>query len=58
VSSDGSLRSLWPLDHPYKVEGVDARMDGDVLRLLLVTDADDAGIPGSLFAAALQKQAR
>ena len=58
VGSDGSLRSLWPLDHPYKVEGVDARMDGDVLRLLLVTDADDAGIPASLFAVALQKQAR
>ena len=41
VDSKGRLRSLQPLDHPYKIEGVDARMDGDVIRLLLVTDADD-----------------
>ena len=55
VDSEGRLRSLRPLDHPYKIEGVDARMDGDVIRLLLVTDADDASIPAGLFAAALRK---
>ena len=55
VDGKGRLRSLRPLDRPCKVEGVDARMDGDVIRLLLVTDADDPSIPASLFAAALEK---
>jgi hypothetical protein len=27
--------------HRHKVEGVNAQMSGDVLKLLLVTDADD-----------------
>jgi len=58
VDNEGRLLSLWPLDHPYKVEGVDARIDGDVVRLLLVTDDDDAGISAALFAAALEKRAR
>ena len=29
----------------YKVEGAQARVDSDVIRLLLVTDADDDDIP-------------
>jgi hypothetical protein len=28
-------------------------MDGDVIRLLLVTDADDAAVPASLLAATM-----
>jgi len=55
LDSEGRLLSLRPLDYPYKIEGVHARMDGDVIHLLLVTDADDAGIPASLFAAAMRK---
>ena len=47
----GHLRCLHRLDRPYKVEGVDARVDGDVIRLLLVTDADDADVPAGLFSA-------
>ena len=55
VDNDGHLRCLRRLDRPYKVEGVDARVDGDVIRLLLVTDADDADIPASLFSATIAK---
>jgi hypothetical protein len=55
VDSAARLQSLQPLDRPHKIEGVDARMDGDVIRLLLVTDADDAGIPAGLFAATLKR---
>ena len=50
---DDQLRGMHPLDRPYKVEGVDARVDGDVVRLLLVTDADDADTPAALFSAAI-----
>ena len=53
ADNDGHLRCLRRLDRPYKVEGVDARVDGDVIRLLLVTDADDADIPAGLFSATI-----
>ncbi len=56
IDSDGVLRSLEPLDKPYKVEGVHARMEGDTVKLLLVTDADDPAVPASLYAAALPRQ--
>lgn len=49
AGSDGTLRFLQRLDQPHKIEGVDAHVDGDILRLLLVTDADDAGIPAMLY---------
>jgi hypothetical protein len=55
VDNHGRLRWLRRLDRPYKVEGVDARVDGDVIRLLLVTDADDADIPAGLFSATTEK---
>jgi hypothetical protein len=53
VEADGRLRCLHRLDRPHKVEGVDARVDGDVVRLLLVTDADDPAVPAGLFAATI-----
>ena len=49
----GNLRSLQQLDGPYKVEGVDAQVEGDLVRLLLVSDADDPEIPASLYATTL-----
>jgi hypothetical protein len=53
AGNDGTLRCLRSLDQPYKVEGVDAGVDCGVIRLLLVTDADDAGIPASLLSGTL-----
>ena len=50
---DHELRCLHRLERPYKVEGVDARMEGDVVKLLLVTDADDPNTPAGLFSAAI-----
>ncbi len=47
----GRLRWLRQLDRPAKVEGIAARVDGDTIRLLLVTDADDAAVPATLFSA-------
>ena len=49
----GRLLHIQPLALPHKVEGVDARQEGDVIRLLLVTDADDADIPAGLFSATI-----
>ena len=49
-----SLRWLRRLDRPYKVEGVAARIEGDAIKLLLVTDADDISIPASLFSATIE----
>jgi uncharacterized protein DUF6929 len=51
ADNDGGLRWLRRLRGSCKVEGVDARPDGDLVRLLMVTDADDAGIPAGLFSA-------
>lgn len=52
---DNELQCLYPLERPYKVEGVNARVEGDVIRLLLVTDADDFEIPATLFSATIAK---
>jgi hypothetical protein len=57
AGNDGTLRCLHWLDSPCKVEGVDAKVDGDVIRLLLVTDADDADMPASLFSATMERLA-
>ncbi len=53
--ADHKLRCLHRLERPYKVEGVDARMEGDVVSLLLVTDADDADTPAVLFSATIPR---
>ncbi len=53
LDKEGNLRCLHQLDQPHKIEGVDARVEGAAIRLLLVTDADDASIPAGLFSAAL-----
>ena len=55
LESDGHLRHLLRLDPIQKIEGVDARLDGNVIRLLLVTDADDPNVPASLFSATMDK---
>lgn len=49
----GTLLRLEPFDRPCKVEGVHARVKGDTIELLLVTDADDAMRPGQLLSATL-----
>jgi hypothetical protein len=43
------------LDRPHKIEGVHAAVDGDLIRLLLVTDPDNADIPSELFSACLRR---
>jgi hypothetical protein len=49
------LQCLFRLDWPHKVEGVNARVEENVIRLLLVTDADDFEIPAALFSATIVK---
>jgi hypothetical protein len=55
VGNNGRLRCLRRLDRPYKIEGIQARLDGDRLNLLLVTDADNAEIPAMLFSATIPR---
>jgi hypothetical protein len=45
----GNVLALHPIEGTHKIEGVDARVDRDAIRLLLVTDADDPERPASLF---------
>jgi len=54
LDRDGHLLRMLRFDAPYKVEGVDARVDGEAIRLLLVTDADDPAIPAVLFSATME----
>ena len=54
VSGGGDLRRLVPLEAPHKIEGVDARVEGGVIKLL-VTDADDPAIPAVLFSASMER---
>lgn len=53
ADSAGNLLRLDRLDQPLKIEGVDARVEGDLIKLLVVTDADDASIPACLFSASV-----
>lgn len=55
VDRNGQLRLMSQLDRPHKVEGIHARLDGDHLELLLVTDADDPGVPAVLFSATMMR---
>ena len=50
---DGRVDFLRRLDHPHKVEGVEASEEGGAVRLLLVTDADDPAAPSSLYTATI-----
>lgn len=58
ADDDGRLRYLERLAPGYKVEGIAATVEGGVIRLLLVTDADDADIPGCLLAAEIRGYSR
>ncbi|WP_020393519.1 DUF6929 family protein [Thiolinea disciformis] len=49
ISAQGKLEHLIPLDNRYKIEGVSVSVEGDKLRLLLVTDADDPNQPAVLL---------
>lgn len=53
IIADGTLRRVERVDRPCKIEGVHARMNGARVDLLLVTDADDADVPGELLRATL-----
>lgn len=53
IDPRGQLRAVHVLSEACKIEGVDARVAGNVIHLLLVTDADDANVPASLYGAEL-----
>jgi hypothetical protein len=53
LDREGKLRCLHQLDQRHKIEGIDAQVQGGVIRLRLVTDADDASVPAGLFSATL-----
>jgi hypothetical protein len=46
---DGRVDALWRLERPHKVEGVEVSEEAGVVRLQVVTDADDATIPAALY---------
>jgi hypothetical protein len=53
VDRNGRLRFVDTLDGCHKIEGVAAKVNGNIIDLLLVSDADDARIPASLFSATI-----
>jgi hypothetical protein len=53
VDRNGRLRFLERLAGCHKIEGVAATVNGTAIELMLVTDADDASIPASLFTTTL-----
>jgi hypothetical protein len=56
IDENGCMRSLQRLDQPYKVEGINARLNGNRLDLLLVTDADDPAIPAMLLSGLIRNR--
>jgi hypothetical protein len=55
IDPSGHLTKFTPVAGPAKVEGIHAEECGDTVELLLVTDADDANIPATLYAATLRR---
>lgn len=55
VSAAGALQCIEPLSLRCKTEGIVVSVDGDMLELLLVTDADDRTVAASLLAASLRR---
>jgi hypothetical protein len=54
IDAKGALCWIKRLEQPHKIEGIDARLDGDTINLLLVTDADDIEIRAMLYSAAVE----
>lgn len=52
---DGTVLFCEQLDHPWKVEGVSARLENSRIHLLLVTDADDPQVPATLLSAQIDR---
>ncbi len=53
LDREGRVRFLQPLDTTHKVEGISAQLEDHVIRLLLVTDADEENIAARLLTAAI-----
>lgn len=53
LAPDGTPVYLDAVDAPVKLEGVDARVEGGRVHVLLVADADDPAVPAPLLEAAL-----
>ena len=49
IGADGRQRWLRKLSQPNKIEGLDVRRDGNDLKILMVTDADDIALPAKLL---------
>lgn len=49
MDRDGSIVMSEPVDHDVKLEGLSARVDGERLHLLMVTDADNPSEPSPLL---------
>jgi hypothetical protein len=56
IDSKGGLSLLEPINKKVKLEGIEANTNGNVIELLLVTDADDAALPAKLYSATINRQ--
>lgn len=54
IDRNDRLHSLWQLEPPLKVEGIDARLTDKALDLMVVTDADDVSVPAQLLTVTLR----
>jgi hypothetical protein len=55
LDCENRVKRLLRLGVPLKIEGVDARVEDDIISLMLVTDADDPSIPAALFSATMDR---
>ena len=53
VDAEGTIRTLERISPTCKIEGIAAALDGNTIDLLLVTDADDRGLPALLLSASM-----
>ena len=55
IETDGLMSFVEPVDLIIKIEGIDARPEGDGVQVLMVTDADDPDTPSPLLEARIPR---
>ncbi|MFN2389273.1 MAG: hypothetical protein ABR575_06675 [Actinomycetota bacterium] len=53
IDPNGAITSVEPVELDVKLEGLEARVEGRQIKLLMVTDADDPGTPSPLLEASI-----
>ncbi|HEY6529418.1 MAG TPA: hypothetical protein VIZ65_12040 [Cellvibrionaceae bacterium] len=56
INADGELINITPVDLRIKLEGIEAEIEADRIRLWLVTDPDNSTLPGQMYTTTIEAE--